>query len=58
MIEELSECVPHVVGKNGPTVYARLRVSGKYYWIAIDDDDLPIVVDEQGNPTYTEDSDA
>ena len=26
MIEELSECVPHVVGKNGPTVYARLRV--------------------------------
>lgn len=55
MIEELSECTPHVIGKYGPTVYARLRVSGKYYWIAIDDDDLPVCVDDKGNPTYTED---
>lgn len=56
MIEELSECIPHVIGKYGPAVYARLRVRGKYYWIAIDDDDLPVIVDEQGNPTYTEDN--
>lgn len=55
MIEELCECVPHVIGKCGPTAHARLRVRGKYYWIVIDDDDLPVIVDEQGNPTYTED---
>ncbi|WP_407448672.1 hypothetical protein [Fibrobacter sp.] len=53
MIEELCECAPHVIDKCGPTAYARLRVSGKYYWIVIDGDDLPVIVDEQGNHTYT-----
>lgn len=56
MIEELSECLPHVINKWGPTVYARLRVRGKVYWITVDADDLPVIVDEQGNPTYTEDN--
>lgn len=50
MIEELSEIVPHHVDYYGNhTAYGRIRIYGQYYWMCIDADGIPYILNEDGS---------
>ena len=49
MIEELSECLPHALNRRQDIAYARLRVYGTYYWVCVDADGIPYILNEDGS---------